>query len=43
MPDVHAIYTEEAYKDFTVQETAPPKIVSILFVAKLSKLAKYLP
>ena len=28
MPEVHAIFTEEAYKDFTVQETAPPKIVS---------------
>ncbi|KAL5263438.1 hypothetical protein ACHWQZ_G008721 [Mnemiopsis leidyi] len=26
MPEVHAIFTEEAYKDFTVQETAPPKI-----------------
>ena len=30
MPAVHAIYTEEAYKDFTVQETAPPKIVSMI-------------
>ena len=28
MPAVHSIFTEEAYKDFTVNETAPPKIVS---------------
>ena len=28
VPQVHHIFTEEAYKDFTVQETAPPKIVS---------------
>lgn len=28
MPPVHPIFTEEAYKDFTVQETAKVKIVS---------------
>ena len=28
VPPVHAIFTEEAYKDFTVQQTPGPKIVS---------------
>ena len=33
VPAVHAIFTEESYKDFTIKETAPPKIVSYHVVA----------
>ena len=28
MPDVHPIFTEEAYKDFQIPENATPRIVS---------------